>query len=377
MKIKLSRYYPKYCVWELTLVCNMKCLHCGSSAGGPGRKNELTTKEALNVADQLAELGTERLTLSGGELFLRKDWDKIAARLKAHKIRVGLITNGYLLKENLKKIVSILPLDVIAVSLDGTRKIHDNIRQIPGSFEKVVEGFKLLKKERAYTGCITSVSKMNIKDLEEIYKILVDLGVDAWQIQMVFPGGRMRERVQDCPAPSDMHRVAKFIAQKRQEKKILVYPADCIGYYTHIENQIRKTQWTGCYAGLLVVGIEANGNVKGCLSLAPELRKNNPFVEGNVRKKSLKEIWEKPDGFSYNRKFDLRKVKGLCGKCWYLKQCRCGCKSTCYFFFGTTYKNTYCIYQQEVLAKGKQQVSFVPEYPTFTRKSIFGPTLRD
>lgn len=371
MKIKLPKYYPRYCVWEITLACNMRCLHCGSAATGVKREEELSTEQALQLADQLGELGTERLTLSGGELFLRNDWHLIAERLKKHGVQVSLITNGYLIKENIDKIQKLLPLDAVGISLDGIEKTHNYIRHIPDSFQKAVENFKLLKKMGAKTSAITSVSKININELEQIHEILKELKIDAWQLQMVFLGGRMRERPEDCPTPEDMKKVAEFIAKARKTSPILVYPADCIGYYTGLEKQIRHSPWQGCYAGLLVVGIEANGNIKGCLSLAPEIQKDNPFVEGNIKEKSLKEIWNKRDGYAYNRKFSLRKVKGLCRKCQYLKYCRCGCTSTAYFFSGTTYKNNYCIYQLDILAKGKEQPTSIFKYPSFAPKNIF------
>ena len=76
-----TQYFPKYAVWELTFACNMRCRHCGSGAGGVRnrRHGELSTERALELCDELAALGNERITLSGGELLLRRDWDQIAA----------------------------------------------------------------------------------------------------------------------------------------------------------------------------------------------------------------------------------------------------------------------------------------------------------
>lgn len=371
MKVKLSKYYPKYGVWELTLACNMRCLHCGSAATGKKRKDELDTPQALDLADQLGQLGAERITLSGGELFLREDWHLIAERLKKNKVQVSLITNGYFIKENIDKIKKLLPLDTVGISIDGVEKTHNRIRRVSDSFQRSAESFRLLKNIGSKTTAITSVSKLNINELDEIHEILKELKVDAWQMQMVFLGGRMRKRPEDCPDPGDMKKTAEFIARARKTSPILVYPADCIGYYTQIEKQIRKDPWQGCHAGLLVIGIEANGNVKGCLSLAPEISEGNPFVEGNIKEKSLIEIWNKPGGFSYNRNFNLRRVKGLCRKCQYLKHCRCGCKSTAYFFHDTVYSNKYCIYSLDILEKGKIQPTSVFKYPSFATRCIF------
>ena len=75
------RAAPRFCVWEITLRCNAACIHCGSSAGSP-RPAELDSREALELCDDMAVLGVERVTLSGGEPLLRADWPDIAGRLR-------------------------------------------------------------------------------------------------------------------------------------------------------------------------------------------------------------------------------------------------------------------------------------------------------
>ena len=67
-------------VWEITLQCNLACLHCGSRAAH-ARPDELTTAEALDLVRQLAEAGIEEVALIGGEAYLRRDWLTIAAAI--------------------------------------------------------------------------------------------------------------------------------------------------------------------------------------------------------------------------------------------------------------------------------------------------------
>ena len=69
-------YYPRFCVWELTLACDMRCLHCGSFAGAR-RPDELTFEEMLQVAEQLIRLGCEKVTLGGGEPTLHPRWHQL------------------------------------------------------------------------------------------------------------------------------------------------------------------------------------------------------------------------------------------------------------------------------------------------------------
>ena len=61
-------YAPDLLIWELTLKCNLRCIHCGSNAGEK-REGELTTREALNVVKDAAETGFKGIVLFGGEPF--------------------------------------------------------------------------------------------------------------------------------------------------------------------------------------------------------------------------------------------------------------------------------------------------------------------
>lgn len=340
---------PQFCVWEITLKCNMRCLHCGSYAGD-SRVNEMSLEELLDVADQLADLGVKRLTLSGGEPLMREDWDKIAQRLIDKGVRVGMISNGYFMVENIDKFIKLKAakgpgkLEIVAMSVDGLQATHDAFRRVPGSFERIAAGYKELKKAGIFTGAITSVSTLNIGELEQMLELLLDWKVDAWQLQTLFGGGRMRERPDLMPGPAGVETVARFIAQARlDKKKIQVFPADCIGYFTELESAMRGFTWPGCQAGLRAIGVEANGNVKGCLSLCPELQENNPFVEGNLHNEKLVDIWNKPGAFAFNREFKAEKAEGFCAACRHLEQCRCGCSAQSYFATGTTYNNPYCM----------------------------------
>jgi len=347
-------FKPEFAVWEITQACNMRCLHCGSCATGK-RKDELSTEEALDLCDQLHDLGLKYITLSGGEPLLRRDWHLIARRFIEKGVRVAMITNGYFIKENLEKFISLRPyIEQIAVSIDGIRETHDYIRQTSGSFDRSMEGLALARKLKIDTAVISCISRWNLHELEEIQREIMKRRVLAWQVQVVFPGGRMREHMSQLPQPEDIIPVAGFILREGlrfRAKKVPVdtFCADDMGYFSSICKYINPC-WQGCQAGLRSIGIESDGTIKGCLSLYPEvIDKEDPFAEGNIREKSLREIWENKDGFSYNRKFDRRKVRGFCRTCKFLDLCRCGCSEVSYYATGSRYENPYCLYRLESL----------------------------
>ncbi|MDR2889411.1 MAG: radical SAM protein, partial [Lachnospiraceae bacterium] len=127
-------YQPITCVWEVTMGCNMRCGHCGSSCTNP-LKDELNTVEALDLCDQIAGLGVQWITLSGGEPLTRKDITKLVGRLHDKGVTVNLITNGWALNETMAVQLKESGIATVAISIDGTEAIHDQIRK-EGSFAR-------------------------------------------------------------------------------------------------------------------------------------------------------------------------------------------------------------------------------------------------
>jgi MoaA/NifB/PqqE/SkfB family radical SAM enzyme len=91
-------YQPLTCVWEITMGCNMRCKHCGSSCAEP-LPDELSIEEALDAIRQFAALGLRWVTLSGGEPLTRRDWPQLVRAIAERGILVNMITNGWLVTQ--------------------------------------------------------------------------------------------------------------------------------------------------------------------------------------------------------------------------------------------------------------------------------------
>jgi len=189
-----SKFVPVSAVWEITLACNMKCMHCGSAAGKI-RSNELTTEEALVLCEELKKLGTGLVTLIGGEPFLRKDWYKIAQKIKDLGMDLTIISNGLIIDKKIVTQLKKLNPYAVAISLDGaTSETHDSIRGVKGSFDKCISCLKLLKEFGLSTSVITTLHKRNVRELTKIRDLLLNRGI-AWQIQMAGPTGRFPKKL--------------------------------------------------------------------------------------------------------------------------------------------------------------------------------------
>ncbi|MCK4257500.1 MAG: radical SAM protein [Halanaerobiales bacterium] len=338
------KYKPKFGIWELTNACNAKCLHCGSQSG-KCRDNELTLEEVLRVCDELKETGCERITLMGGEFFLSPHWEAVCKRLVENNIRVAPLTNGLLLNEkNIMKLKE-LGIDRLGISIDGLEETHNYLRGVPNLFSRLIENLKKAQSKGFKIAIITAVSAVNLNQLPELYKFIKELGIRVWQVQIVEDVGNANQNSELHLTLEDVYKLAKYVAKfRREDNDMKILLGDNVGFYTTFEPLIRDNPFTGCAAGRQVVGITANGDIRGCLSVYGD--KEN--IEGNIRERSFKDIWEDPNLFTVYRNRTVDKLTGFCAECKYNNLCRAGCSSLAYSLTGKFYENPFCLHKYEV-----------------------------
>ncbi len=349
---KIPRF-PQHCFWEITDACNLRCIHCEADAGQRAR-DELSTGEALSLADDLVAIGCKSVNLTGGEPFLRRDWPEIAGHLAGQGVNVTMITNGLPVDDACIGQMVATGVRAVSVSLDGNREVHDTIRvspsrNAPSSYDAAITALERLCASPLKTAVITQVHRHNLHDMPRMYELLDGMGVDAWQVQIAMPLGRLWKirfdyLIEPRQIPALVTTLARLITATRgDDDRMKIAVADNIGYYGRLEPTIRgsmlgkETFWVGCLAGCRVLALCSNGDVKGCPS-HPRV-----FVVGNSRETPLAEIWADPDRFAYNTAFDETKLEGGCADCAYRRVCRAGCTSMAYGATGTVYDNPFCL----------------------------------
>ncbi len=331
-------YNLRMCVWEITLACCFSCRYCGSR-GGRARENELDTEECLRVADELRELGCRRVSLIGGEVFMRRDWKTIAGRLTDNGIAVNIITNGFIFRESLIRDIKEVNVESVSVSLDGPREIHDKYRQ-EGSYDRAVAAIGTLLDAGIPVSVISTLNSENVSYLPQMLSLLRGYDIYAWQLQACSPMGNAAANGVDYAF--DMAGVIDFVAANMRSVSFAMGVADNIGYFTKDEGAIRgnlsgRAFFKGCSAGITAIGIDSVGNVRGCESMY-----DARFNEGNVREEPLRAIWEDPERFAYNRRFRRELLTGKCAECELGEYCAGGCRSYNYFVHGNLYESPYC-----------------------------------
>lgn len=350
---------PLYVVWEITLACDQPCTHCGSRAG-TARAGELSTEEALRVVDQLAEMGTFEVVLIGGEAYLHDGFLDLVRALKAKGIRPTMTTGGRGITAERAEQMAAAGLHTVSVSIDGLEATHDLMRAVRGGFASATAALRHLKAAGIRTASNINLNRLNQADLEPLYDVLKGLGISAWQVQITAPLGRAADRPAMLLQPWDLvdlvPRIAALKVRAWNEDQVLLMPGNNLGYFGPEEAIIRSPpgksdHFQGCQAGRQVMGIESNGDVKGCPSL-----QTDAYVGGNLREQPLRHIWENAPELAFTRNRTVDSLWGFCRSCPFAETCMGGCTFTAHSILGRPGNNPYCHYRAKTLkARGVRE----------------------
>jgi radical SAM protein with 4Fe4S-binding SPASM domain len=352
-----QRWQPVYAVWEITLRCDLACRHCGSRAGR-ARPDELTTAEALDLVAQMAELGVREVTVIGGEAYLREDWTEIVRAVRAHGMTCTMTTGGRGLDIERARAAKEAGLQSVSVSVDGLEATHDALRAVQGSYRSAFGAIQNLTAAGIPVSANTQIGRQSLYEIEPLFDRLVDAGIHSWQVQLTVAMGRAADEPDLLLEPYQVLEVMPMIARchaKAQKKKVRVWPGNNVGYFGPYESLLRGTMPRGhmasCGAGRSTLGIEANGDLKGCPSLP-----SADYVGGNIRTARLRDVWERAEPLRFTRDRTVKDLWGYCGTCYYADTCRAGCSWTSTVLFGKHGNNPFCHHRAlELLREGKRE----------------------
>jgi len=254
LKFKARRPRPLFASYNVTSRCNMKCSFCD---WWKMNMPELPTEKALTAIDEVCSLGVPFFDLSGGEPLLRKDLSTLAKKASSHGCLVSMNTNGTLLKSDRASGIADT-FDVVVVSVDGPKEIHDKIRGVAGTYDKAVEAVKLLNARGVMVGVNSVVTPWHIeilpKFIEELHSV-----VDFAQVQPIHP---YPPPPQNTPPSEAVSRLLDYLLRlKRSDPSFLAVPTDFVkGFELFFGGRAPKI----CHAGELYVAIDPKGRLLAC-----------------------------------------------------------------------------------------------------------------
>ena len=326
--------------WECTLTCNAKCKHCGSSAEKKKYDGELTTEEIKSAFKQIAnDMDASKILVhvTGGEPLVRQDLCEVMEyATKELGFRWGMTTNGILLNdENIEKLRK-ANMETISISIDGLEQTHDTFRGVPGSYKTIINNIKKLKEANfvKHIQVTTVFHKENINQLNELYNIMLDLGLDSWRLVSMDPIGRANENNNLLLDGKEIKQLLDFIKSKKSHKKLTV-TYGCPSFLgLDYEKEVRNYYFY-CRTGINIASILYNGDLFVC----PNVPRIKRFIQGNIRTDNFKDVWD--NKYKEFRKKDRTKCEE-CNKCEQWEYCLGGAFHTWDF---TDNEQNKCVYK--------------------------------
>lgn len=317
---------PMLVYWETTVACPLACRHCRASAMPTAHPLELTFDEGERLLFDIASFGEPfpHLVLTGGDPLRRERlFDLIAsARSKGLKVSITPAASPSLTKATFEQLRD-AGIDSIALSLDGpTAERHDAIRQVPGTFDITIQAAKWAGEVGLPLQINTLVSDETASDLPAIFELVHGFPLMRWSLFFLIAIGRGQQLNELEPALAEklMHWVQKMVPHAPFQLKTTEAPsyrriaAEAMRAQGMHSDDVRKTSVHAGYGirdGNGIVFVSHLGQVYPSGFL--------PLEAGNVRKQSLKEIYQSSAVMLKVR--DVDSFEGKCGLCEYRRIC--------------------------------------------------------
>lgn len=287
--------------------CNLKCSMCFERLRKP--RHEMQLSDWQMIIDQVKKF-RPRIHISGGEPFLYPYIMNLITFIKRENLFLAVTTNGTFLSEYANDIV-ISGVNRLHISIDGPEKIHDRIRRVPGTFNRIMNGLKKIKvlRKASRLPVIRINSMLNLDDPAAMQEVInIACYIDAESVQFQHPLFVDKQSLTshrfflkknlkldlnywenaniDIEKPKDFAAASEIIRHLQAERsiKVNVFPdmseKNLELYYTNANN-FHRTYQGACHAMWNTATILPSGDLESC----PD------YIVGNCKKSPFISIW--------------------------------------------------------------------------------------
>jgi radical SAM protein with 4Fe4S-binding SPASM domain len=290
---------------DLTYRCNEQCVHCYLDHDDHG---EMTTVEIKRLLKEMAEAGVFILTLSGGEIFMRKDFFEILEYARELTFCIKLKTNAVLIREAQAARLRDLGVESIQVSIySGRPEVHDAITKVAGSFRRSVAAIRFLRAQGLKVVIANVLMTENMRDHHGVRVLADELGVKYTLDPTITPMMDGDRSILDLKAGvSELHTLF------RDEAYISNVDEFCAPPPAPDADSMNSLP---CSAGHTACYVSPYGEFYPCVQF--------PLSCGNVRQQRFIDIWRNSEQLKEIRSIRLRDLSS-CSQCAHGSTCtRC------------------------------------------------------
>jgi AdoMet-dependent heme synthase len=290
---------------DITYRCNERCVHCYLDHHDHG---EMTTAEILRLIEEMADAGVLTLTLSGGEIFLRKDLFEIVEHARRLTFCVKLKTNALLIGAREAARLRDLAVQEIQVSIYSHRpEVHDSITLVPGSLKRSLSAIRFLKAQDLKVVMANVLMRQNMSDYAAVKDLAEEIGVEFTLDPTITPMMDGNRSILSLGADADTLRdVFRDSAVVGDVDEFCAIPSDT--GEANLDSRPCSAGHTTCY-------VSPYGDVFPCVQF--------PLPTGNVRRERFVDIWRHSSEMNEVRSIRLKDLP-TCSSCSHAGACtRC------------------------------------------------------
>ena len=258
---------------DITYRCNERCVHCYLDHDDHG---EMTTAEIKNILSQFADAGVFFLTISGGEVLMRRDFFDIVEHARSLLLNVQIKTNGVMIHEKEARRLRELGVEQIQISVYSHRpEVHDAITKLPGSLKRTLAAIRFLQSQGLKVTIANVLMKPNLSDSAGVMALAKELGASYTLDPTITPKMDGDRSILSLRAPaSDIKQAFLNPALVGDVEEFCAPPPPADDNI--MEGYPCSAGHTGCY-------VTPYGDVFPCVQF--------PLPSGNLRTQTFLDIW--------------------------------------------------------------------------------------
>lgn len=336
---------PFNMLFMLTTKCTTNCIYCYAKRS---TNDDLDTNETISIINKLKNNGVLNLSLTGGDVFARKDWRVILAELRKNGYDSFLSTKTILSKADLKYLKEI-GINKFQFSLDSSNP--KQLTQLISVDKSYLNKCDIMLNNCSEFGINVSLRSVltqkngTLKDVQNLYYFISKYKcISDWALTpALFSEFKEESKLYEI-GNDELVEIYRYTKNLESIFPIIFNKVDETGYclkrINNVDDFVKYNQ--RCVANTYSMSIQSNGDCTICETLY----RNPEFLLGNILTDSLDNIWNSEKAlFLYNPHQKRLNTEQPCYNCKVFDKCKQGFKKT------ICYADISKIYKTDVLSK--------------------------
>jgi MoaA/NifB/PqqE/SkfB family radical SAM enzyme len=295
---------PMQIAIDITNRCMMRCKHCFNRSHTV-KRDEMSDRRLQEAFKEIASIKPQQVCICGGEPLIRLESVIKGTRLLLDTgILVAMVSNGYLIDEEVADALAETGFKQLQISLDGFRESHERLRGLPGAFERAVKAIERLVARGIKVNTSFTPTRFNVSEFPEFADFAKSLGVSELRVQPLMLMGETFFNRDLFPTDDQYHELVRFISGQNYKRIRSSEISDfMMSWGDPVDHMIRFSKYNT--KPTYSFQISSSGKIM----VSPYI----PIFVGDINRHSLTQYWEAGLDKIWETNFYGNRVKRICG----------------------------------------------------------------